>query len=270
MATTPSSPRVRLRPIALPTEHGGWGLVGAPIILGLWVAPSAAGVWLSLAALGAFLTRQPLKLALGDWRRGKRFPRTIWAERFALLYGLIALGAFATAWLSAMHPFWLPLLLATPCAVVQFRFDMLKQSRALIAELCGATAISAVAAAIAQAAGWTLLPALLLWLLLALQATTAIVYVGVRLRLARGTPAQRTPALLAHLGALILVTLFSTLTWPGLIGWPVLTIFALLMLRCWIGLLPRSLRVPTLLVGAQEVGWSLLTVISIALGLHIG
>ncbi len=125
----------------------------------------------------------------------------------------------------------------------------------------------AVAAAIAQAAGWKLLPALLLWLLLALQATTAIVYVGVRLRLARGTPAQRTPVLPAHPGAL---TLVSMLTWSGLIGWPVLTIFILLMLRCWIGLLPRSLRAPTLLAGAQEVGWSLLTVISIVLGLHMG
>ncbi len=78
---------VRLRPIALPVEHGGWGFLGAPIVLGLWVAPSVAGFWLSLAALGVFLTRQPLKLALGDRQRGKRYPRTVWAERFVVLYG---------------------------------------------------------------------------------------------------------------------------------------------------------------------------------------
>jgi hypothetical protein len=186
---------------------------------------------------------------LGDWRRGKRFPRTIWAERFALLYGLIALGAFAAAWFSAAHAFWLPLLLATPFAVVQFRFDIVKQSRALGAELCGATAISAVSAVIAQAGGWALLPALLLWLLLALQAVTAIVYVGVRLRLARGTPARRTPALLAHLGGLALV---GGLAWFGLSGWSVVGVFALL-LCCWVGMLARSLRTPTPLVGVQEL-----------------
>jgi len=77
--------------------------LGAPILLGLWVAPSVAGAWLSLAALAAFLTRQPLKLALGDRRRGKRFPRTIWADRFALFYSAIALGAFAAAWITAAH-----------------------------------------------------------------------------------------------------------------------------------------------------------------------
>jgi hypothetical protein len=70
---------VRLRPIALPVEHGGWAFLGAPILLGLWVAPSITGVWLGLAALGAFLSRQPLKLTLGDRRRGKRYPRTMWA-----------------------------------------------------------------------------------------------------------------------------------------------------------------------------------------------
>jgi hypothetical protein len=264
MTTSSTKPAVRLRLIALPTEHGGWGLLGAPILLGLWVVPSVAGAWLSLAALGAFLTRQPLKLMLGDWRRGKRFPRTIWAERFALLYGLIALGAFAAAWFSAAHAFWLPLLLATPFAVVQFRFDIVKQSRALGAELCGATAISAAAAVIAQAAGWAVLPALLLWLLLALQAITAIVYVGVRLRLARGTPARRAPALLAHLAAMALV---CGLVGFGLIGWQVVGVFALLTLRCWVGMLPRSLRTPTPLVGVQELGWSLLTVMGIGSGI---
>lgn len=266
--SNPTTPRLepggRLRPIALPTEHGGWGLLGAPIILGLWTAPSVAGVWLSLAALGAFLARQPLKLALGDWRRGKRFPRTVLAERFALGYGIVALVAFSAAWFTSAYPFWLPLLLAAPLAAVQLRFDILKLSRALAAELCGAAAISATAAALALAGGWTPIPALLLWLLLALQSTTAIVYVGIRLRLARGAPARRAPALLLHLGALVLV---GGLLWSGLIGWPVLASFVLLTLRCCIGLMPRSLRTPTPLVGLQELGWSLLMVIGIRLGM---
>lgn len=258
----PTAP-VRLRTIALPTEHGGWSLLIAPILLGLWMTPSAAGIWLSLSALGAFLTRQPLKLAWGDWRRGKRFPRTIWAKRFALGYGVLAGIAFGAAWRMSAHPFWLPLLLAMPFAVVQFRFDILKQSRAVVAECCGVTAISAVAAAIAQAAGWALLPAALLWLLLTLQATTAIVYVGARLRLARGIPVPRAPALLLHLAALALV---GGLAWFGMVGWPVLAGFVLLAVRCGVGLMPRSLQTRAPVVGAQEAVFSLLTVASIALG----
>ncbi len=53
--TAAPSASVRLRLVALPVEHGGWGMLGAPILLGLWLAPSPAGFWLSLAALGIFL-----------------------------------------------------------------------------------------------------------------------------------------------------------------------------------------------------------------------
>lgn len=253
---------VRLRPIALPTEHGGWSFLGAPILLGLLVAPTPAGFWLSLAAVGAFLTRQPLKLALGDRRRGKRFPRTIWAERFALCYGAIALGAFAAAWVMAAHTFWLPLGLAAPLAAVQLAYDLRKQSRATVAELSGAAAISSVAAAIALAGGWTFGPALLLWLLLALQAIPAILYVATRLRLARGETVRRGPALVMHGVALGLV---GGLAWAGWASWLVVAFFALLVLRAALGMLPRSLHTPTPLVGMQELAWSLLTVVSIAL-----
>lgn len=256
---------VRLRPIALPTEHGGWGLLGAPVLLGLWVAPSVAGLWLALAALGAFLTRQPLKLALGDRQRGKRFPRTIWAERFALLYGVTALAAFGAAWLATAHPFWPPLLLAAPLAAVQFRYDMLKQSRALAAELCGAAAICAVAAGIALAGGFATGSAFVLWLLLALQGASAIVYVGARLRLARGEAARRLPVVALHLGALALVAALAAL---GHAPWLSVAVFALLAVRAALGFLPRSLKTPTPLVGVQELAFSLLTVAAIALGLR--
>lgn len=113
VAMVRSSP-VRLRPIALPVEHGGWGLLAAPVVLGVWLAPSLAGIGLSVAALGVFLARQPLKLAFGDYQRGKRYPRTVWAERFALGYGAIALIGLICAITSAAAPFWLPIVLATP------------------------------------------------------------------------------------------------------------------------------------------------------------
>lgn len=256
---------VRLRPIALPVEHGGWGLLAAPVVLGVWLAPSLAGIGLSVAALGVFLARQPLKLALGDYQRGKRYPRTVWAERFALGYGAIALTGLIGAIMSAAAPFWLPIVLAAPFALVQLFFDLRKASRALAAELCGAVAISALAAAIMMAAGWPASPALLTWGLLAVQAVAAIVYVRTRLRLARNEPARRAPAFWWHSVAFGLV---GGLVIAGWIGWPALAAFTLVGVRCWIGLLPRSLSTPTPLVGVQEVLASLITVAGIALGMH--
>ncbi|PDV96538.1 YwiC-like family protein [Candidatus Chloroploca asiatica] len=259
-----SSPRaVRLRPLALPVEHGGWSFLGAPVLLGLWVAPSVAGFWLSLAALAAFLTRQPLKVAWADHQRGKRFPRTQWAERFVLLYGGTALVAFGAAWVTAAHAFWPPLLLAAPLAAVQLRYDLHKQSRALLAELAGVTAISALVAALALAGGWAMVPALILWLLIALQASAAILYVTTRLRLARGERVRPRRAYLAHLVALGLVI---GLAWAGLAPWLTVAAFLVLAARAWLGLQPRSLTTPTPLVGVQELSVSLLTVASIALG----
>src|SRR5437762_11678455 len=61
---------VRVRTIALPVEHGGWGISLEPVLLGLRVAPSQAGAWVGVATLGAFLARHPLKVAAGGGRRG--------------------------------------------------------------------------------------------------------------------------------------------------------------------------------------------------------
>jgi hypothetical protein len=62
-------PRPAWRAIALPDEHGGWGLTAEPVLLGLLVAPSWAGAALAVAAFLAFLVRTPLKLVLVDrWR----------------------------------------------------------------------------------------------------------------------------------------------------------------------------------------------------------
>src|SRR5512136_2263107 len=71
----PCHPAVPLKAVALPAEHGGWGFLAEPVILGLVLAPSAAGVCLALAALAAFLARHPLRLLLLDRRKGTRYPR---------------------------------------------------------------------------------------------------------------------------------------------------------------------------------------------------
>ena len=52
--TMTDAQRVRLRSIALPTEHGGWGFTLEPILLGLLVAPTWAGFGLAVATAIGF------------------------------------------------------------------------------------------------------------------------------------------------------------------------------------------------------------------------
>lgn len=49
-----------LRALALPAEHGGWGFVLEPVVLGLLVCPSRPGGALALAATATFLAHHPL------------------------------------------------------------------------------------------------------------------------------------------------------------------------------------------------------------------
>src|ERR1043165_2882142 len=123
---------VRVKTVALPTEHGGWGITLEPVVLGLLVAPTLACAGLALATVGAFLARHPFKIVAGDRRRGRRFPRTPVAERFTALYAVGARGGFAFALLTARgFAFLLPLALALPLGAVQLWFDARGQSRGL-------------------------------------------------------------------------------------------------------------------------------------------
>ena len=82
-ALPPAKPRAAWRSVAIPDEHGGWGLTAEPVLLGLLVAPSWPGVLLAVAAFVAFMVRSPLKVVLVDrWRR-RRLPRTRLAARIA-------------------------------------------------------------------------------------------------------------------------------------------------------------------------------------------
>jgi hypothetical protein len=96
MTTTKANPNQRkvIRSVALPAEHGGWGFLIEPIILGLLVAFSGMGILLGLSAFGVFLIHQPLKIVIKDRMKGNRPPRTILAERFALGYGALAIIPF--------------------------------------------------------------------------------------------------------------------------------------------------------------------------------
>jgi hypothetical protein len=262
-----SSRGIRIRPVALPVEHGGWGLLFEPIVLGLLLAPSPAGVCLSVAAMGAFLARRPFKLAIGDLRRRRRSSRTKLAERFAIFYVCIATLGLAVAIKTAGVGFLLPLLFATPIASVQLLYDSVGRSRALMAELAGSISIGAVVTAIVIAGGWPRPMAFGLWVILAARTVPTILYLRARLRLLHRKPASPRVVIIAHLLAILIV---FGLARAGVV--PLLAVAALviLLLRAVISFLKSGERVTAKGLGLRELGFGAMTVFAVVLGHAVG
>ena len=178
---------VRWRSVAMPTEHGGWGLTLEPVLLGLLVGPSLAGLALGVAAFTAFLLRTPAKLIAVDVRRGRWLDRTRLARRVVIAETVVLAVAVALTVVLAGWSWLVPVVIAGPLVAVEFWFDIRSRGRRLIPELCGAIGISAVAASIVIAAGQGGGLAAGLWLVLAARAVGAIPFVRVQIvRLRRG------------------------------------------------------------------------------------
>jgi hypothetical protein len=247
----------------LPVEHGGWGMLAEPLVMGLLLAPTLAGSGLTVAALGAFLARHPVKLALSDWRRGTRYPRTVMAAKVAAAYGLLAVAGLALAIWRAPAVAWLPVLIAAPLGLLQLWYDARLQGRQLLPELLGGVALGAGASALMLAGGWGLAPAFAAWALLAAKAVASIVYIRSRLGRDRGQPASRWPALLAHLAALGLAAALARLGWGPWLG---VAAFTVLLLRAAHGLSPWHRRVRPQVVGFTELAHGTLTALLLWIG----
>ncbi len=179
-AVSPSPARVgrsALRSIAVPTEHGGWGLTAEPVALGLAVAPSIAGLCLGSAAIIAFLARTPLRIVLVDRHRNRDLDRTGLARRVLLVEVAVIVALVAGAAVTATATFWWPAAIAAPLVATELWFDTRSRSRRLVPELAGTYGICSVAAMILLATGHPPAEAIAAWLILAGRATTAIPHV---------------------------------------------------------------------------------------------
>ena len=169
--------RSTVRSVAMPTEHGGWGLTLEPGLLGLLLAPSVSGLCLALAAMIAFTSRTPLKIVAVDLLRGRRLART----RMAAIVGatelavLAALVVFAT--LSARGAFWAPLVIAAPLVLVEVSYEIRSRGRRLVPELAGSIGVCAVAAMVVLADDGSASLAVGAWLVLAARVTTSVPWV---------------------------------------------------------------------------------------------
>lgn len=238
--------RVRIASIALPTEHGGWGFTLEPILLGLLVAPSASAWEISAAALGIFLARRPVKILSTDLVRGRWLPRSTVALIFALIYGGVALAGAFGALFTADGPFWIPVLVAVPFALLALRADAHSRNRALLAELSGSIAMGATVAAIAIAGGWDLAPAFGLWLILAARDVAAIVLVRGQIRRLHDKPVAAKNIYLvqvAAVGVVAIAAIARVIPWLGVVAIAVVGIVTVVSLN----------RPP---VQAKVIGWT--------------
>ncbi|MGZ8867831.1 MAG: YwiC-like family protein [Thermoanaerobaculia bacterium] len=200
-----------LRPIAWPSEHGGWGFLFEPILLAMIVAPSWTGALIALAFVFGFLLRQPLKFALQDALRGKRYPRTSWCWMFAAGYATAAGLALSAALVLEGPSILIPLGLAAPLAITQIVYDATNKGRSLFAELGGATAMTSSAVAIAIAGGMRIVPAFALAGIVAARLVPTIVYVRTLVLRSHRKDASSLPPLMLHAAATAAVAAFAPL-----------------------------------------------------------
>lgn len=268
-ATATVARRVSWKAVALPTEHGGWGFTAEPVLLGMLVAPSPAGAWLGVAAFGAFLSRHPLKIALADLRRGKRYPRTTQASQVAGAYLLVALLAMVAALLMSRGEFWPALAAAVPFGLYHLVEDARGRSRALLPEIAGALAMATLAPAIALAAGWEPGPALGLWVVLAARSFASIPFVRVQVMRSHRKPGAPEPsAWTAHVGSLVGLAAVVAGAVQGMVPWLTVPALTLLAVRALAGL--QESNVPARVLGWREIGFGLGTVGLTALGCWLG
>jgi len=260
----PAAPvRIRIKSIALPTEHGGWGFLFEPLVLGLFVSPTPSGFCYALAAVAAFLARHPLKLAYRHVGEVTRSPRYRIAAQFAAAYVIVAAAAFIGAVLMAGWRPVVPIIVLSPLILVFLLFDTQNRGRSLLPELAGPLGLAASAPAIALAAGWSWTGASALWVVLMARTLPSIFYVRARLRLERGKSFDAGSVVIYHVAFAVVV---GALAWRGLTTWATVLAFAILVLRAIIGLSRyRRLR-RAQQVGISEIAYGLIYVLIVAIG----
>lgn len=204
---------------------------------------------------------------MGDRRRGSRYPRTALAERVAAAYLVLALAALLVALALTAAPLWLPIGLAAPLAALQLYHDARGSSRHFVAEVSGSVALASTVAVISLAGGRPVREGLLLWLVLAARAATAILYVRTRIRMDRENGKGAAGVVAAHLLGLALVGSLAAL---GELPWLAPVALAVLCARAVYGVSPLRRPLMPRELGLQELGFGTLTVLLLALGYRLG
>lgn len=260
----PARPRIALRRILLPVEHGAWSLLIEPLIVGCAVAASAASPWIVLMVTGAFFARQPIKVFSLSLNNPNAASRSL---LFSILFITIAaVGLFGTVLFSSTQVL-LPLIVAGPLAVQQLYADVSGRSRSSSAEIFGAVAVGSSVAMLTFAGGYPWSVAISLWLVFACRFVPSILYVRNRLLLEKGKPHDRIWPAFAHLAGLVVV---GCMAFIGVASWLTLIVFTLLLARSTAGLSSHRTKMKAMRIGVWEVLYGILIVLSMIVGHYLG
>jgi hypothetical protein len=257
--------------VALPAEHGGWGLTLEPGLLGFLVAPGIASLLLGLAAVGAFLVRTPLRLTLIDQRRGPEGRSASGAGRARLARRVaaaemvaLALAVVGAAWLAADPRWWLPGLLAAPLFVVALWYDRRARSRELLPEVVGPVAVASVSSmgALAGGAAWPL--AIGLWLILGARVSSSVPHVRAQVSRLHGRSVSPAPGLVGDALALLLAGAAVAVE-PSLVAGSLAVVALVIVQRVTLARPPRPARV----LGMRQMALGLGLVVATVLGVWI-
>lgn len=253
--------------IALPVEHGAWGFLFEPLAAGLIIAPSIAAPFLSLLIVGAFLVRQPLKFLLGDWRQGRRLPRTDIAFRFVLIFGCIAaIGLLGSLFFAPVKVF-APLAALIPPVIYLIIQDVARQTRQLLPELLAAFTLASSITVLALAGGFEYEFALALWAIMAARLIPSVLYVRSRLRLEKGKEYSRLAPIASHVLALIIVSALFYFKFSSILT---VLMSAFLAGRAEFGLSRFRQPLKAKVIGIWEVVYGVLYVLTIVFGYFWG
>lgn len=257
-------PTSHWRSVAIPREHGGWGLTLEPVLLGLLVAWSPPGLLLGIAAFGAFLLRTPLKLAAVDARRHQWRSRSTLAVRIAAVECVIVAAAVAGVVVSSGWRWALPVLVAAPLVAVEAWYDVRSRSRRLVPELCGAVGVSATAAAIVLIDRDDVALAGALWLVLAARSVGSIPFVRAQIaRLHRGATSGQGSDI-AQLAAVMVAVIAAVVDTRVIAGAVAIAVVAATQI-VW----SRRPVPPIKVVGFQQMALGLALVAATAIGVHL-
>ncbi len=241
------------RTVAVPSEHGGWGLTLEPVLLGLLIAPSMVGVLLGAGAFVAFLVRSPLKLVVIDVRHRRWLDRSRLAMKFAIGESVALAVITATALLITGWTWLVPVVIAAPLVGVAFWFDVRSHGRRLVPELCGSVGIASVAAVIVIVGDRGAALAIGAWIVLSARAVGSIPFVRVQIARLRHGRASTLSSDTAQIVAVVIGVAAAMIDYrmvAGLVGVLVLAVLQL----AWVRRAPLAAKVLGLRQMALGVG----------------
>ncbi|MDF3130014.1 YwiC-like family protein [Kiritimatiellaeota bacterium B1221] len=238
--------RPRYRGVILPPEHGSWGMIAEPLLLGLLISPTWVSLTISLFSFSLFLLRVPF---LRLWK-ARRMPSPDPQRRLVFIFtaggGVVAFVTFVASCRLADPFIWLwPFVGAAPMAFGTLVYQDRGKTRHLFPELLAAVAIGAPMSSILLSNDFSWTVALALWGLIACKSVSCIVFVRYQIRRSLQRPAGRGMMFVIHGLLLIPATLLSIYG-----GLPSITLWVLPLLGIRMGLF-AGLPVRS----ARQVGW---------------